>query len=79
MSLNGFNFDQVFTAKVRVVEVFRESHKNLKSLKGGKKPPLAFQRGKGKKKEKFSSVQSCMKARKRKKNIYIYILRVGRQ
>lgn len=66
MSLNASNFDQVFTANVKVVEVFRDSHKNLRVSKG-RGPPSVFQRGgKGEKREKFSSVQSCRKARKRK-------------
>lgn len=57
MSLNASNFDQVFTANVKVVEVFRDSHKNLRVSKWGGGPPSTFQRGgKGEKREKFSSV-----------------------
>lgn len=42
MSLNASNFDQVFTANVKVVEVFRDSHKNLRVSKWGGGTSLYF-------------------------------------
>lgn len=68
MSLNGFILIRFSLPMFKVVEVFGDSHKNLR---GGRKPPLAFQRGgEGEKKEKFSSVQKSQEGKKEKEQTY---------
>lgn len=70
MSLNASNFDQVFTANVKVVEVFRDSHKNLRVSKWGGDLPLLFKEEvKVRKERSFQVCEVAGRQGKGRKNI----------